>query len=118
LRRLGVGRSTASWSSQSSPVRLTSPLVPLSSSSKLTFLSFSTACAAAGYYLRTRADDRIAESAAAVAASSVPVAGGAGEERAVRERIAALRRRENELEMEAKELKTKLDRAKAREQRV
>jgi hypothetical protein len=40
------------------------------------------------------------------------------DEKAVRERIAALRRRENELDGEAKELKVKLERAKAREQRA
>ncbi|GAA5931600.1 hypothetical protein JCM10213_003154 [Rhodosporidiobolus nylandii] len=74
------------------------------------------ACAAGGYWLRAREDDRIAASAHAAAASSggaveqLPPAGV--DERAVRDRIEALRRREKELDDEVKELRVKLERAR------
>ncbi|GAA5980508.1 hypothetical protein JCM11641_003416 [Rhodosporidiobolus odoratus] len=69
------------------------------------------ACAVAGYYLRTREDARIATSAAAaVSGETIPETRGV-DEKAVRGRIAALKRRERELEEEAKELRVKLERA-------
>ncbi|GAA6036272.1 hypothetical protein JCM8097_006870 [Rhodosporidiobolus ruineniae] len=83
-------------------------------------------CAVGGYYLRTQQDARIAESAhaaasataspsAPVSTSTVPAPPKGVDERAVRDRIEALRRREKELDDEAAELRTKLERAKARE---
>ncbi|GAA5869506.1 hypothetical protein JCM8547_001508 [Rhodosporidiobolus lusitaniae] len=87
------------------------------------------ACVLTGYYLRTREDERIAQSAS-LASSSLstsssspspsPAPAPSVDEKAVRERIAALRRREEQLEMEAGELRGKLERARerAREQRA
>ncbi|GAA5888298.1 hypothetical protein JCM6882_008572 [Rhodosporidiobolus microsporus] len=80
-------------------------------------LTLIPACLVAGYYLRTRSDDRIATAAHAAASqpSSTSQLPTSVDERAVRERIEMLKRREAELDDEAKELRTKLDRAKGRE---
>ncbi|GAA6014454.1 hypothetical protein JCM10207_001612 [Rhodosporidiobolus poonsookiae] len=76
-------------------------------------LALVPACVVGGYYLRTKEDARIAHEAAAAAAGE-RVQGTLIDEKAVRERIEKLRRREKELDAEADELRTKLERAKGR----
>ncbi|GAA5827849.1 hypothetical protein JCM11251_007699 [Rhodosporidiobolus azoricus] len=78
-------------------------------------LTLIPACLVAGYYLRTRSDERIATAAHSAASQPPSTPLVSVDERAVRERIEQLKKRELELEEEAKELRVKLERAKEKE---